>query len=45
MLYRVLMRLIERNQIDGLSEKIDVFYATEKLTKEEYEKLTDLLNI
>lgn len=43
MLYRTLKRMIERGQTAGMSEKIDVFYATDKLTKVEYEELTALL--
>lgn len=39
MLYRTLKRMIERGQTAGLEEKIDVFYATDKLTKAEYEDL------
>ena len=44
MLYRVLLRLIERGQTEGLVEKIDVFYASGKLTDEEYNNLVELLN-
>ena len=43
MLYRVLMRLIEKGQTDGLGEKIDVFFAVGKLTEAEYGELTALL--
>ena len=43
MLYRTLKRMIERGQTDGLAEKIDIFFATDKLTKEEYNELTALL--
>ncbi len=41
MLYRVLLRMIERGQTEGLAEKIDVFYAAGKLTEAEY---TDLIS-
>lgn len=44
MLYRVLKRLIETGQTDGLSEKIDVFYAAGKLTETEYTELAGLLS-
>ena len=44
MLYRVLKRMIERGQTDGLAEKIDVFYAAGKLTEAEYTELTGLLS-
>ena len=43
MLYRVLKRLIENKQTDGLTEKIDIFYAASKLTEAEYTELTGLL--
>lgn len=43
MLYRVLKKLIENGQTDGLAEKIDVFYATGKLTEAEYTELVGLL--
>ena len=43
MLYRTLKRMIERGQTDGMSDKLDVFYAADKITKEQYEELTGLL--
>jgi hypothetical protein len=43
MLYRVLKRLIGRGQTEGLADKIDVFYAANKISKEEYNELTELL--
>lgn len=43
MLYRVLKRMIERGQIDGMSEKLDVFYATGKITEAQYTELTQML--
>ena len=42
MLYRTLKRMIEMGQTDGLEEKIDIFFATAKLTETEY---TDLLHL
>lgn len=45
MLYRVLKRMIERGQTDGLAERIDVFYATGKITEAEYTELTGLLAV
>ena len=45
MLYRTLKRLIERGQTDGLEEKIDLFYAMDKLTETEYRELTDVLRL
>lgn len=43
MLYRTLKRLMERGQTQGLGEKLDVFFAADKLTREEYEEITGLL--
>lgn len=43
MLYRVIKRRIEKGQTDGLAEKIDVFFATDKLTEAEYNELTAML--
>jgi hypothetical protein len=43
MLFKVLKRMIEKGNIDGLTEKIDIFYAVGKLTEEEYNQLTDML--
>ena len=43
MLYRTLKRLIEMGKTEGLEEKIDVFYAAGKLTKSEYNELTELI--
>ena len=45
MLYRVLKRMIERGQTDGLAEKIDIFYAAGKLTEAEYTELTGMLGV
>lgn len=44
MLYRTLKRMIERGRVEGLAEKIDIFYAAGKLTTEQYNELVDLLN-
>ena len=43
MLYRTLTRLIELGRIDGLAEKLDVFYAVGKLSEAEYTELIGLL--
>lgn len=43
MLYRTLKRLVERGQIEGLEEKIDLFYALDRLTETEYRELTAML--
>lgn len=44
MLYKVLMRMIEKGQTDGLESKIDIFYAAGKLTQAQYDELTHILN-
>lgn len=44
MIYKVLKRLIEKGQTEGLSEKIDVFYAAGKISKAEYKELSEQLN-
>lgn len=44
MLYRTLLRMIERGKTDGLEKKIDIFYAAGKLTDAEYADLIDKLH-
>ena len=44
MLFKLLERMIERGKTDGLSAKLDVFYAAGKLTEDEYNTLTEKLN-
>nr|DAH21122.1 MAG TPA: Short C-terminal domain [Caudoviricetes sp.]DAU23169.1 MAG TPA: Short C-terminal domain [Caudoviricetes sp.] len=43
MLYRTLKALITKGKTDGLAEKIDIFFATGKLTESEYNELTGML--
>lgn len=43
MLYRTLKRMIERGATVGMEEKLDVFYAADKITKAEYTELTAML--
>lgn len=43
MLYRTLKRMIERGQTAGMTEKLDIFYAADKLTEAEYTELTGML--
>lgn len=43
MLYRTLVRMIERGQTEGLEEKLDIFFAAGKLTEEEYQELLDMM--
>lgn len=43
MLYRTLKRMIERGNVEGMDEKLAVFYAADKLTHEEYTELVAML--
>lgn len=43
MLNRVLSRVIERGNTEGMAEKLDVFFAAGKLTKQEYMKHVEML--
>ena len=42
-LYRTCKRMIEKGNTDGMATKLDVFYAANKLTEDEYNELTALL--
>lgn len=43
MLYRTLKRMIENGNTGGMEDKLDVFYAADKLTKAEYDELMEML--
>ena len=43
MLYRTLKRMIERGQTAGMADKLDIFYAADKITEAEYQELTGML--
>jgi len=43
MLYRTLKRMIQNGQTAGMAEKLDIFFAANKLTEAEYTELTALL--
>lgn len=43
MLYRTLKRMIERGNVAGMVEKLDIFFAADKLTEAEYQELTAIL--
>lgn len=43
MLYRTLRRMIQRGQTAGMADKLDIFFAADKLTQDEYAELTGLL--
>ena len=45
MIYRTLKRMIERGNVEGITEKLDLFYAADKITKMEYFELTAMLNV
>lgn len=38
-LYNTCIRLIERGKTNGMAKKLDIFFANDRLTEEEYEKL------
>ena len=43
MLYRTLKRIIERKQTTGMAEKLDIFFAADKITEAEYQELVAML--
>lgn len=43
MLFKALKRMIERGQTEGLTEKINTFFAANKITVEEYNELVAML--
>lgn len=43
MLYRTLKRMIERGQIEGMEQKLDIFLAADKISIEQYEELLALM--
>lgn len=43
MLYRTLKRMIERGQTEGMEEKLDIFYAADKISEAEYLELMGML--
>ena len=43
MLYRTCKRMIEKGNIEGLEEKIDIFYVRGKLDDKEYNELIEML--
>lgn len=42
-LYNTCKRMITRGQTEGLAEKLDIFFATGRITQAEYTELTELL--
>lgn len=43
MIYKLLKAMIRAHRIEGMEEKIDVFYACSKITEAEREDLMELL--
>ena len=43
MLFRTLKRMIEKGNTQGMEEKIDIFFAANKITEAEYMELLDML--
>lgn len=43
MLFRVLRRMIECGQTERMTEKLDLFFAANKLTHAEYMQLSQML--
>ena len=39
-LYNTCERMISRGKITGMQKKLDIFYAADRLTEDEYTKLT-----
>lgn len=44
MLYRTLKRMIERGNTEGMADKLDIFYAAGKITKDQYTELAAMLD-
>lgn len=44
MVYKLCLALIAKGKTDGLEEKLDVYYAADKLTTEEYNELLSMLH-
>ena len=41
--YTLCLKLIQRGKVEGLAEKIDVYYANNRITESEYEELMSML--
>lgn len=44
MLSKVIKSLIQKGEIEGMREKIDIFYAANRLSDKEYTELVELLS-
>lgn len=45
MIYTTLKRYINQGNLDNIQDKLDVFYANDRITKEQYEELCELLRL
>ena len=43
MLYRTLKRMIQRGQTTEMAQKLDIFFAADKLSLAEYTELTQMI--
>ena len=43
-LYNTCARLIERGKTNGMAKKLDIFFANDRLTEDEYTKLCTQLD-
>lgn len=43
MIYQLCKKLIKLNKTEGLIEKIDVYYLANRITREQYEELVQML--
>lgn len=43
MAYELCMALIRKGKTEGLAKKVDIYFAAERLTEEEYKTIIDLL--
>ena len=43
MLYRTLLRMIQRGSTEGLENKLDIFFAANKLDETQYTELLGML--
>ena len=44
MIYQICKQMIQKGQLEGIQDKLDVFWAKDRLTEAEYQELTELLN-
>ena len=44
MLYNILVSLIQKERTNNLREKIDIFFAADRITEEQYNALVEMLS-